>query len=226
MNQFKDFEKKSFLSTFRSPTVRLSTKMGAGSSRHSDDDVSHHHHHSTKRGKKHLRKYRNVRPTKTLTTKTSTKSRVGSESGGSTKSKSLESASKKYDRLNNNNDDVIPNKRSYSKKTSVVKRGAVVSGGSKKSRKSNLEKSDSGRGSGSCTGSISGSTSEQDEKRSRSLGSSSSSSRDRRLKSKSVKSRVSISVSSGDRVHHVCNGHCSCSSSDTESLDSCPGFIL
>ena len=184
--------------------------MGAGSSRHSDvegspRDVSTH--------RKHLRKYRNVRPA-------STKSRISYDSG-STKSKSLES-SKKYDRLPNvegsKKYDRLPNvegskkydrlsngstKRSYSKKTSVKKAA------SKKGRK-NPEKSDSGRGSGSGTGSISGSVSERDDKKVRST------SKDRMSNKKSSKSRISSTSSSS----HVCDGHCSCSS-DNESSDCC-----
>ena len=107
--------------------------MGAGSSRQSDDDRPHR---DSSTHRKHLRKYRNVRPT-------STKSRTSLES----KSKSSES-SKKYDRHSN-----ISNKRS---KKPSVKRVASKRVG---------RRSDSGRGSGSCTGSVSGSISERDDKK-------------------------------------------------------------
>ena len=98
--------------------------MGAGSSRQSDDDRPHRDN-STHR--KHLRKYRNVRPT-------STKSRTSLES----KSKSSES-SKKYDRHSN--------KRS---KKPSVKRVASKRVG----RRSDSGRG-SGSGTGSMSGSIS-----------------------------------------------------------------------
>lgn len=111
--------------------------MGAGSSRQSDDNRSPR---DTSTHRKHLRKYRNVRPT------ASSKSRSSFDS----KSKVSES-SKKTDRQLN-----LSNKRS--KRSTSVKRVA-----SKRTGK----RSDSGRGSGSGTGSVSGSISEHDDRRNR-----------------------------------------------------------